>query len=309
VAAMTLILRLFQRKKEFAVAIATLMGVRSLFNLVSAPIGGALYTGLGMSGPYTVLGFVFLLVAGLVRFAIGNSAAAGETHRNAPLLTLLKIPSFAAVFFYLLCFFLGVSCLEVIWQPWLGTTDSPLDYKYTPQQVSNVGLTSAAGIFAGAVIFGMPSILLVGNYWTTLIGSMICVISLMFIGNASNPPLIMSFAVPSTPGGADWLPFVVTVCIGIGNGMGICGAPPLMLETLKRESGMPRSETDGAMATILVSAAAAGLCFGPTFGGLVVAAAGAAGGALFAMSLLLVGWLVLMVFCRNYASLKATPDH
>ena len=105
--------RLCHVKAEFATANGAVQATRSMCGIVSAPLGGALYSAMGMTGPYAVIGTFTFFVAAALRILIGSISAANVARPNASAWILFRIPAFGAMLFAIIVQFACFQAMEV----------------------------------------------------------------------------------------------------------------------------------------------------------------------------------------------------
>jgi hypothetical protein len=292
---MTLMLRIFQRPKELTAANGTFMGIRSLAAIGSAPAGGALYSAAGMAAPYTVVGLLMICIGIGLRVFMSKAKATGGVHRNAPLLSLLKIRTFAVMLFASFVLFFAMLSMEIVWQPWLGKS-GPGQYHMSPADISMVSMTMVIAMSIGAMAVGVAMCMYIGNAITLIVGEIIIMIGMLLIGA---PPL----AFPNLPI-APWMPFVVSGIIGLGTGLAFSAYMPICVEIIVKESGMPRKRTDGPMATLNLLLPAFALTLGPIIGGAIIQAVGPSGSTLLNAGLLVIAVALQVLYLQPYMQLK-----
>jgi len=242
------------------------------------------------------------MAAIIARVAIGRYAAAGGVHKNAPILSLLRIPPFAAMFLsFLGVFFVSIG-MEAIWQPWLGTSGEN-SYGWTPAKISVLGVCIVVSMGVSSATLGVAMCMYVGNLLTCLVGNIVVIGALLFIGSGSNPPLLFPFVRPQP-----WLPYVIICTLGFGMGLIMVSFTPIVIEILSKESNLTRKETDGTLAGIMVTLPMISLVFGPSVCGAVIEHLGAAGAAMLCAGVLLTGVVLQLIFVRDYFGVKESPQ-
>jgi len=145
----------------------------------------------------------------------------------------------------------------------------------------------------------MPLIPLLGNVWTAASGICVVSVALLFVGNKMQPPYLFPFI-----GQMPWLPYVLSAAIGIGLGTYFITVPPLTLEVIENECGIPREATDGPLAAIMVFTQALAIVLGPVIGGAVVSRIGVAGMCIVAFGIEILALLIFVPSAYKYASNK-----
>jgi len=264
--------------------------------MASGVMGGALYSAMGMIGPYTVLGIIAITAAYAQRLAL-PTVDDGQVHKNASIFTLLRSWRACGLLFALLVQFFALTMFEILWQPWVGMGDHG-DYGWPPGKVSTLSLTMLGGT-AFAVAAAMPLIPLVGNVWTAVSGMSVVAAALLFVGNKMHPPLLFPFIGP-----LPWLPYVIAATVGIGLGSYFVTVPPLTIEVIEKECGLSRAATNGPVAAVMVFTQALAIVLGPVVGGAVVSAFSVAGMCLVAFCIQGFTVVVFVICTCKYASIK-----
>lgn len=298
-AAGVLVLRTFQRKSEYAPANGILISVRTVLQMMSPVVGGALYDKFGMWGPFTAIGFFAMLSCVFMRCFLRLSPAAVSATRNAPMSALFSIPAFVAMLAYSVTVFLVFAGFEVLWQPWVGL-EGTHNYHFTPGRISYLGLIFAGSMAVGAMTLGMAIISKCGNLAACLVGNVGTAICLLFVGNDDQPPTL----IPGLPV-LDWIPFALIATLGLLSACQTVAFSPLLLEVVATESEYSRKQTSAPLACILTSIPAVGSVLGPLLGGLFISQTSAAGGALFLAATTTFGAIILLVSLSKYWCVKA----
>ena len=288
------VLRLFKRKDEYTAANGMYLGARGLIQLASPPLGGLMYDALGMWGPYTLVGCACLLIVPFLRCTIGEDPSSGAATANAPTSAILKVPGFIVMAMYSFTLFFMFACMEVIWQPWLGTTGDT-NYGFSPGTISSVGVVMSISVTISTMTIGLASTLAFGNLAACMIGNLLAIFALCFVGNGDQAPYLFP-SLPVYP----WIPYVIAAFLGSSVGSALIAFTPLTIEILERESGYPRTMTNGPMASIFIMQSQLGMMLGPTVGGALLEGLSASASALAIASLLAFVTILQLIFLRDY---------